>query len=713
MDAVGGSSGSASGSNAVPVKNARAMKPQMVKNKKPAPVQITAEQLMLEAFERQEQEVKPPEKIIQDEHELQEYRLQKRTGFENRLRVARHDINYHIKYAKWEESQRDFERARSIFERAIDMDYRCENLWLKYADMEMRHRFINHARNVWDRAVSLLPRVDQFWFKYAYMEEMLGEVQNARVVFQRWMEWQPEEQSWLAFIKFELRYNEVENARAVFENFIKCHPKVTTYIRYAKFEEKVNNIQNARQVYIRASEELGEDALDPKLFISFAKFEERCREVERARMIYKYALDNLAKEDAADLYAKFMAFEKQYGDVEGIEDAILGKRRFQYEQELRENPLNYDTWFSYVRLEESGGDLDRIRDVYERAIANVPPLQEKRYWKRYIYLWVNYVLFEELVAKDPAQTREVYKLCLSIIPHKVFSFSKIWVMYAQFEVRQRNLEAARKIFGQGIGQAPSDKIFKAYINLEMQLGNVDRCRILHSKWLEHDPSNCDAWIQFADLERTLGETSRARALFAIAVDQPLLDMPEVLWKAFIDFEIEQEEFDLTRDLYERLLQRTKHVKVWISYALFESTNDEVDRARDIFERANRYLKEADLKEERALLLDNWRDFEEGFGSPEDLKRVQDKLPRRIKSRRPIMSEDGTSTGWEEFFDYIFPDDEKAMPNLKLLERARLWKRQKLNEGIARAEADGGEEDTEENNDTVMGERSSATEDAQD
>ena len=76
----------------------------------------------------------------------------------------------------------------------------------------------------------------------------------------------------------------------------------------------------------------GEDALDPKLFISFAKFEERCREVERARMIYKYALDNLAKEDAADLYAKFMAFEKQYGDVEGIEDAILGKRRFQYEQ---------------------------------------------------------------------------------------------------------------------------------------------------------------------------------------------------------------------------------------------------------------------------------------------------------------------------------------------------------------------------------------------
>lgn len=36
---------------------------------------------------------------------------------------------------------------------------------------------------------------------------------------------------------------------------------------------------------------------------------------------------------------------------------------------------------------------------------------------------------------------------------------------------------------------------------------------------------------------------------------------QVLWKAYIDFEIEQEEHDRTRDLYERLLKRTQHVKV--------------------------------------------------------------------------------------------------------------------------------------------------------
>ena len=37
--------------------------------------------------------------------------------------------------------------------------------------------------------------------------------------------------------------------------------------------------------------------------------------------------------------------------------------RFQYEEEVQRNPLNYDNWFDYVKLEESTGDVDRIREV--------------------------------------------------------------------------------------------------------------------------------------------------------------------------------------------------------------------------------------------------------------------------------------------------------------------------------------------------------------
>ena len=140
-------------------------------------MQITAEQILREARERQEDDnYTAPAQKITDPEELAVYRLKERKHFEDRLRMSKNAMGTWLKYAAFEEAQRDFERCRSVYERAVDIDHRNTTLWLKYAEMEMRNRHINHARNVWDRAVTLMPRVDQFWFKYIYMEEMLGNV---------------------------------------------------------------------------------------------------------------------------------------------------------------------------------------------------------------------------------------------------------------------------------------------------------------------------------------------------------------------------------------------------------------------------------------------------------------------------------------------------------------------------------------------------------
>lgn len=74
------------------------------------------------------------------------------------------------------------------------------------------------------------------------------------------------------------------------------------------------------------------------------------------------------------------------------------------------------------------------------------------------------------------------------------------------------------------------QIFKKYIEIELQLGNIDRCRKLYEKYLEWSPENCYAWSKFAELERSLAETDRARAIFELAISQTTLDMPELLWK---------------------------------------------------------------------------------------------------------------------------------------------------------------------------------------
>lgn len=297
------------------------------------------------------------------------------------------------------------------------------------------------------------------------------------------------------------------------------------------------------------------------------------------------------------------------------------------------------------------------------------------------------------------KTREVYQACLKLIPHKTFTFGKIWVLAAHFEVRQHNLTAARRLLGQALGRCPKGKLFKCYIDLELQLREFDRCRTLYNKFLEFDSTNCQVgrvypvmtalsllsqqrqtcpcsnpplllqtWISLAELEAVLGETERALAVFDLAVTQPVLDMPELLWKKYIDYTIELGDIERTRDLYEQLLQRTQHPKVYIAYAEFEKDfggEDGVEQARHVFETADKEMRKRPDKAERLFLLEAWAKFEQERGTPAELKKVQAKMPRKVKKRRELFAEDGSSEGWEEYFDYIYPDEEGSAPNLKV------------------------------------------------
>lgn len=133
------------------------------------------------------------------------------------------------------------------------------------------------------------------------------------------------------------------------------HPEVKNWIKYAKFEERNGYIIGARQVYERSVDFYGDDHMDERLFIAFSKFEEGQKEHERATAIYKFALEHMSKEKAAELYKAYTIHQKKFGERDAIEDVIVSKRKFQYEQEIKENPSNYDAWFDYLRLLESEG----------------------------------------------------------------------------------------------------------------------------------------------------------------------------------------------------------------------------------------------------------------------------------------------------------------------------------------------------------------------
>ena len=683
--------------------------PPRVKNKQASEIQVSAEQLLREAVDRQEPGLQAPTQRFADLEELHEFQGRKRKEFEDYVRRNRINMNNWMRYAAWELEQKEFRRARSIFERALDVDSTSVVLWIRYIEAEMKTRNINHARNLLDRAVTILPRIDKLWYKYVYMEETLGNIPGTRQVFERWMSWEPDEAAWSAYIKLEKRYNEYDRARAIFERFTIVHPEARNWIKWARFEEENGTSNLVREVFGIAIETLGNNFADEKLCLAYARYETKLKEYERARAIYKFALDSLPRSKAAILHKAYTTFEKQFGDKEGVEDVIAAKRRVTYEEQVRANAKNYDIWIDYARLEEDVAassssterDLDRVRDVYERAIAQLPPTQEKRHWRRYIYIWIFYALWEELDAANVSRARDIYSACLSLIPHKKFTFAKIWLSKAHFELRHaQNLPLARKTLGQAIGMCPKDALFKGYIALELKLFEFGRARLLYEKQIAFNPTNSTAWIKFAELERGLDDVERARAIFELAVAQPELDMPELVWKAYVEFEEEESEWDRVRNVYERLVDRSGHVKVWISWAMFEvgvpddgdEGADEAEeeeerpvspmakaRARAIFDRAYTALKAAQDSASRVALLQAWQSFEAAHGNAAEIKKIDDMMPRRVKKRRRLEGEDG----FEEYWDWVFPaDDEGARKMANLLERAREWKKAQAAGGTA-------------------------------
>ena len=282
------------------------------------------------------------------------------------------------------------------------------------------------------------------------------------LIYFRWMTWKPSDNAWMAFAKFEERMGDINKAREVLYRYVESHNKLQSYLKVAKFEAKHNNKLACRKLYESALADLGDEALNEDFFNSFIKFEIKLKEYDRVRVLFKFGLDHIPKENCQRLYKFYVKFEKMHGTKESIEDVIYAKRRLFYEKELEKNPMNYDVWFDYTRLEESAGEIVRAREIYERAIANIPPILEKKFWRRYIFIWIKYSIFEELVAKNIERTNEVFKKVLEIIPHEKFTFSKTFILYAHFQIRNKNLDLARKIFGMAIGKCPREKVNKIH-----------------------------------------------------------------------------------------------------------------------------------------------------------------------------------------------------------------------------------------------------------
>jgi crooked neck len=586
------------------------------KNKTPAARQITAEQILREATDAPIRQKGPSSIEFRDEADLNQYRMIKRKEFEDILRNHRYKIPVWIKYAKWEESQNEFRRVRSIYERALQVDYQNVSIWLKYIEMEISHKFINHARALYDRVTSLLPKVDQLWFKYAYMEERLENYAGARAIYEKWMSWKPADNAWLQYIKFEDRCGETARARALYERCIEQEQSELSFIRYCKFEERMKEFVKARAAYDTCIHLLDPEKLTEDIFLRYAQFELRRGDIEKAKKVYRLGLTKLADypERSKKLYDALIVFTKQTGSKSDIEELLIEKRRAHYERQLVEDSENLDVCFNYIRMEEEAGDVERVREVFERSIAKVPTKKDKKHWKRYIFIWLFYAQFEEAVAEDISRAREVYTTAVKVCELADVVFFKHFKNFAEFELRQLNVEGFRKclLHALTVSRGSKKSISRFWIETELKLGNVNQARHVAAKCIELSGGSSQTWLAFIDLETALGEVNRAVALCDLAYQsKDSIDDIATIIRKQIELLASNPDVNLdqVRELYKGLIDvNNQDPNVYLDFSEFELTDGgSLDRACAVLEEALEILPES-MKNERQQIRSKLTDI---------------------------------------------------------------------------------------------------------
>lgn len=682
---------------------------------KVAKTQTTSGDILVEAHQLRQTNFTRPQQGIQDIEELRLYQNAKRREYEQHLNKNRLNYRQWMRYAKWEvDDNHDFRRARSVMERALEVNVQHVPFWVRYVELELSHKNVNHARNVLDRGVTILPYCDKLWFLYAETEERLGNYQGVRQVFQRWLLWRPGKAAWEAYVGFERRYDEHDKVRVIFTEMLGHFNEGSVWLEWANFEKLIlgdeeEQVRRVRGVYESGADYLvargGMEEAEVQFFRLWCLWEGSIGEAERGRAILDQlvGLPGLAKQARAEVFRSLTEFERLYGTLSAVEGQILVKKELKCEAAVSANPRDYDTWWELIKIKETavGTAAEELRQVYRQATSTYPQDSEKlTKWRRYVFLWIRFALWEEFKQRQVENAREVWRQVLAVVPHERFTFAKLWVMVCEFEMRNASLQAARKVLGRAIGLTsgkPKAKVFRFYIELETKLGQLDRARRLYEKWVEvslESSESVSVLEEYVRFEEDLGEIDRCVALYDAAMnastdpETPVVAFHPLttLLASFVEFLRDHFHYDHARSVFRQVLSAADSPHTWIEFALFELTilnseqlavveqgvdemhfsvgNPQKENTRRVFNEAYRHYRDGNDGEKAMVVLDAWKNYEGDHGDSAQLQAVEKKVPTKVVRRRTVDGEE------HMYHEYVFP---KEAPNLsKFLASAKKW-----------------------------------------
>ncbi|OZC08985.1 hypothetical protein X798_03915 [Onchocerca flexuosa] len=351
---------------------------------------------------------------------------------------------------------------------------------------------------------------------------------------------------WISFAKFYEQEDMLNEARLIFEKGLKSeYTKVddlaSVWCEYVEFELRHRNPEHARKLMQRATAMPPRrthyfDETEPvqnrlykslKIWSLYADIEEAFGTQENCQAVYERIIDlRIATPQIIVNYAKFLE-ENNY-----FENAF---KAYEKGIALFRWPIVNEIWTIYLVkfLKRYGGKkLERARDLFEQCLENCPPKFAMKLYLLYAKLEEEYGL--------PRHAMNIYNRATTAVEkHEMYSMFNIYIKKA---TNMYGLTFTRPIFEHAIEVLPEDQ------SREMS-------------------------IRFAQMERTLGEIDRARAIYAHCSEICDPRVHGIFWEIWKEFEVKHGNEDTVREMLriKRSVQATYNTNVNIMSAQMLST----------------------------------------------------------------------------------------------------------------------------------------------
>ncbi|XP_075479244.1 uncharacterized protein LOC142520133 [Primulina tabacum] len=372
------------------------------------------------------------------------------------------------------------------------------------------------------------------------------------------------------------------------------------------------------------------------LWVAFAKLYESHRDVANARVIFDKAVqvNFKAVDHLASIWCEWAEMELRHKNFKvaldlmrraTAEPSVEVKRRVAADGNKPVQIMLHKSlklWTFYVDLEESLGSLESTRAVYERVldlriatpqiIINYSMLlEDNKYFEdafkvyergvkifKYPHvkdIWVTYLSkFVKRYGKSKLErARELFEHAVEMAPAE--AVKPLYLQYAKLEEDFGLAKRAMRVYDQATKAVPANEkmgMYEIYIARAAEIFGVPKTREIYEQAIESGLPDKDVKVmcsKYAELERSLGEIDRSRALYKHASQfaDPRSD-PD-FWNKWHEFEVQHGNEDTFREMLrvKRSVSASYSQTHYIlpEYLMQKDQMQTLDEAKDVLKKA--------------------------------------------------------------------------------------------------------------------------------